>query len=258
MRNIDIGVDPAYTVFNDADEGRREKTMRSAVVAFVIAFVVVLLFGGVMARGFGTRVMRLGNSNSQSADARSTSSPVVGAFHSVQANGPINVKVVGGEVDSLTFHARPNVLPLLTAEVKDGVLTIGINDTGMDDIGEITATIVCPEIDGVTLNGSGNIEVNGVKSPTFEGMINGSGNLTANGAADSASFSIAGSGDIEASELHATTTKVNIAGSGNANVNASKKLDASVAGSGDVRYSGKPTDVHQNVVGSGSVSSQGD
>jgi hypothetical protein len=128
-----------------------------------------------------------------------------------------------------------------------------MNDTGMSDIGEITADIVTPNIDGVTLNGSGNVDVKDVKSAAFEGMLNGSGNLDATGSADSATFTIDGSGNIEANDLHATSTTVKIAGSGNAKVNASKKLDATIEGSGEIRYSGKPGDVHQNVSGSGSV-----
>jgi hypothetical protein len=95
-----------------------------------------------------------------------------------------------------------------------------------------------------------------VKSADFAGMINGSGNISVKRTADSATFSIEGSGNIEANDLLAAATKVSINGSGNANVNASKKLDAIVAGSGDIHYSGKPGDIHQNVAGSGSVSGE--
>jgi len=230
--------------------------MRSAVVAFVIAFVVVVMFAGTIARCLSGRVASatVGNRWGDRGPEEGNLSPTVGAFHVVHANGPINVKVNVGATPSLTFHARRDVLPLLTSEVVDGVLTIGINDKGINDVGEITATIVTPNIDGVTLNGSGDVDVNGVKSSDFSGMINGSGNLTASGSADAATFSISGSGNVEANELLAVATKVSISGSGNANVNASKKLDASIAGSGEVHYSGKPGDIHQNIAGSGSVS----
>ena len=234
--------------------------MRSAVVAFIIAFVAVVLFVGTMARGGPGRISTsFSNQRSGSRvdmEEDKTLTPTVAAFHIVRANGPINVNVTNGATASLTFHARADVLSLLTSEVSDGVLTIGINDTGKEDIGEITATIVTPNIDGVTLNGSGNVDVQGVKSSDFSAMINGSGNLTATGSAEAATFTVDGSGNIEAKDLLATNTTVKIAGSGNANVNAAKKLDATIAGSGDIRYTGKPGDVHQNVFGSGSVESE--
>lgn len=235
---------------------RQEKTMRSAVVALVIAFFVVVFFVGTLGRA---RVGRIGvqemgdHRAGNMATADQTLSPTVGAFHIVHANGPMNVNIRTGTTASLTFHARADVLPLLTSEVKDGVLTIGINDTGKDDIGDITVTVITPNIDGVTLNGSGNVDVQGVKSADFSGLINGSGNLTANGSADAAAFTVEGSGNIEAKDLLATSTTVKIAGSGNANVNAAKKLDATVEGSGDIRYTGKPGEVGQHMSGSGSV-----
>jgi hypothetical protein len=48
---------------------------------------------------------------------------------------------------------------------------------------------------------------------------------------------------------------VSIAGSGDARVNATESIDARVAGSGDVTYSGHPHDVNRRVSGSGSIES---
>lgn len=229
--------------------------MRSAVVAFVIAFFVIVMFGGMLARG----VRMICSSSSHFSDGRAgvseekSLSPTVGTFHIVHSNGPINVVIKPGSTPSLTFQARADVLPFLTSEVVDGVLTIGMNDHGPREIGEVSATIVTPTIDGVTLNGSGNVEVQGVKATDFVGMINGSGNLTAAGAADSATFSVEGSGNIDANELVSANVKVSIAGSGNADVNANKKLDATIAGSGDIHYTGNPGDLHRMVAGSGTV-----
>jgi hypothetical protein len=48
---------------------------------------------------------------------------------------------------------------------------------------------------------------------------------------------------------------VSISGSGDAHVNATETIDARVAGSGDVTYSGHPHDVSRRVSGSGSIES---
>jgi hypothetical protein len=54
-------------------------------------------------------------------------------------------------------------------------------------------------------------------------------------------------------ELQTLRTTVSIAGSGNALVHATQAINANIAGSGDVRYSGNPGSVKSNVAGSGSV-----
>ena len=64
---------------------------------------------------------------------------------------------------------------------------------------------------------------------------------------------MSGSGDLRLFDLRAREVHVSIAGSGDAKVNASERLDATVAGSGDVRYRGNPKEVAQSVNGSGSV-----
>ncbi len=73
------------------------------------------------------------------------------------------------------------------------------------------------------------------------------------GTADEARFGVAGSGDINARNFTARKVSVSISGSGDAHVNATEMLEAKVAGSGDITYSGHPHDVSRRVSGSGSV-----
>ena len=60
------------------------------------------------------------------------------------------------------------------------------------------------------------------------------------------------SGDYLGRELLSEEAKVRIGGSGSARLHASVKLDASIAGSGSVIYSGNP-EVKQHTLGSGTV-----
>jgi hypothetical protein len=92
-----------------------------------------------------------------------------------------------------------------------------------------------------------------VQVGSFALSIAGSGDVVVSGTADEARFGIAGSGDIDARNLGAKKVGVSISGSGDAHVNATETLDAKVAGSGDVTYSGHPHDVSRRVSGSGSV-----
>lgn len=231
--------------------------MRSAVVAFVIAIAIIIAVVGttVHAHVGPTRVVVGGPmARDMDEDGMQTASPVVGGFHAVRANGSIDVHVTRGATAAITFHARPGVMPYLTATVDNGVLTIGMKDGFSGDTGDMSADVHAPTIDGVELNGSGNVDVDEVKSSSFKGSIAGSGNLSARGSADRAAFSVSGSGNIDANDLMCDVVSVSIQGSGNANVHADKKLDAQIAGSGNVNYSGKPL-VQQSVEGSGAVQS---
>jgi hypothetical protein len=46
---------------------------------------------------------------------------------------------------------------------------------------------------------------------------------------------------------------VTISGSGSVSVHATNSLNAAIYGSGDIRYSGRPETVQQQITGSGSV-----
>ena len=66
-------------------------------------------------------------------------------------------------------------------------------------------------------------------------------------------MNIEGSGDVNARGLKANDAEVSTAGSGNVTLTATKSLDASIEGSGDIVFSGNPSSVRRNVSGSGEV-----
>jgi hypothetical protein len=105
----------------------------------------------------------------------------------------------------------------------------------------------------LALTGSGDLRVK-LKANNVSAALAGSGDINLEGTTQNLTTTVAGSGDLRASKLIAEYVKVEVAGSGDATVNASKSLDASVAGSGDIRYVGNPATRNVNIVGSGSIS----
>lgn len=83
--------------------------------------------------------------------------------------------------------------------------------------------------------------------------VSGSGDLSPSGKCKNLNLSISGSGDFIGGRLQAESVKIAIAGSGDASVYASEELDASVSGSGDIRYAGNPKKVNKKVSGSGEI-----
>jgi hypothetical protein len=123
-----------------------------------------------------------------------------------------------------------------------------------DDLGAVTATIETPNLDALTINGSGDAELIDLKSTALVIAINGSSQIKAAGSADSLTMSIAGSGEINAQHLVSDSVTASIEGSGAMQVNARKSLSASVSGSGSVHYYGHP-EITKSIAGSGEVES---
>lgn len=159
---------------------------------------------------------------------------------------------------ALDINVKNNKLVIKRAENKKEV-TVYVNFINVNSIGVIgsadvsTSNEIQADVLKLNLTGSGDLVVK-VKAVQLEAAVAGSGDIYLEGTANNLTGSVAGSGDLRASKLISENVKVEVAGSGDASVNATKSLDASVAGSGDIRYVGNPATRNVNIVGSGSIS----
>ena len=201
----------------------------------------------------------------------------LGQFDGIALSGDFKVQVRQAEVSKLTLQADKNLLPLIETRIVEGskgrMLEIAAK-RGSNLSATVTPliTLEMPRLRSVSINGSGDMRVEAMKTPELEANIAGSGKLEfvnlssdsvslkiagsgdilAGGHAGSLSISVAGSGDVKAHGLEAEDVKISIAGSGNAEVSARRKLKVSIAGSGDVSYAGSP-EASISVAGSGKV-----
>ena len=213
--------------------------------------IFIALFSSVM--GLGGCVLQQHDAIQGSGVAK-TETRDVAEFTKVELTGSPDVTITIGDKQSLTIEADDNILPLLTTEVKNGKLVIGSQqNTSYSPKTDIKITITVAKLEGASVVGSGDIKASGVKADTFEASVTGSGDLDVSGEADSLKATVRGSGDLDATKLAAEQATVTVQGSGDAKVHATKSLDARIEGSGDVQYTGNPSDVHEQVQGSGSV-----
>ncbi len=168
----------------------------------------------------------------------------------VLGSGDVIVTVTGTE--SLTIEAEDNIMPLLTTEVRSGRLELG-SESSFSTTRRITYTISATSLDGVTINGSGDVTASAIDADSFEATVNGSGDVTATGTTGDLTVGINGSGNYDGEGLIAPLGTIEIAGSGSAVVNVTDDLTVRIGGSGDVEYIGDPN-VTENIGGSGSVS----
>lgn len=104
--------------------------------------------------------------------------------------------------------------------------------------------------------GSGELEIGLLEVNQASFNIGGAGNISARGTARRTSVSVGGSGDVDVSGLRSESASVSIVGSGDVELTATDKVNVSIMGSGDVDVSG-PARCTVTRFGSGDVSCEG-
>lgn len=208
-----------------------------------------------------------------------TEQRTVSDFEAIATAGSMDIVVRQGTKEAVEIQADDNLLPLIETVVEAGSSgrTLNIRFKRGERIynhGRIRVTVDVIKLTALATSGSGDIFIDGLKTPSFrlgisgssdaklnglatealEVRISGSGDVLVAGTAKSVKLSIAGSGDAKLAGLQADDVQVRIAGSGDASVTANKSLDVSVAGSGDVRYGGSATAIKTSMAGSGTLS----
>jgi len=173
-------------------------------------------------------------------------------FDEIKSSGSYDIFVTVGEPRSVTITFDDNLLDIIETDVRGGTLKIEAEENYSSDyVCKVEITI--PELKGISLSGSGNIEVINLQEDFFECSISGSGDVELEGAATETEYKISGSGEINARDLIAEEVYVKISGSGNVRVFAEESFDGYVSGSGNIYYYGQPNSLSTNVSGSGRI-----
>lgn len=192
----------------------------------------------------------------------------------IKAVGSFDVEITPGTETSLKVEGDDNLINHIITEKKDGYLIVKMeNDINYSSENKLVVYITTPQLEAISLAGSGNVVTKGkftgsdklkvslsgsgnadiqVNTPTINANIAGSGDIKIVGETKDLNVRIAGSGNFIGNELKAENADAHIAGSGDVTIFADVKLDAHVVGSGSVLYLGNAT-VTQNVAGSGEV-----
>ncbi len=202
----------------------------------------------------------------------------VPAFSKIALRIDAKVYVEQGDKQSVEIVAKPSTLNDLITEVKSRTLQIRFPANYLFkkiDPGKIEIFITIPQVDGLSVSGSGDIMAEELEARILDLMTSGSGKIvieklnserisaTLSGSGnifikdsdrvvDDFSVSISGSGNMDASRMEAHKVKVKIAGSGNCLITSNGSINARIAGSGNVEYKGNPA-IDSSIAGSGKV-----
>lgn len=197
------------------------------------------------------------------------------SYDKIATAGSFNVELVSGKEGTINIKGDENIINYIVTEVIDNELKVYFKkNKSYNYKQEITIIIPFEEISEISFTGSGNMVTKKVINATnfaikmagsgnciFEinaknivANIAGSGNLQLLGATDELEAKTAGSGDLNCDKLISQNADVAVAGSGSLEVNCTNNLIAKVAGSGNIRYKGKPKTIDTKVAGSGDIS----
>jgi len=158
----------------------------------------------------------------------------VDEFTGVSVTGECNVDIVIGETQFVELSAQPEILDVMTYQVKDKILQIGFEKgTNVNSSREISANIVIPEASYVAITGAGQFKLEGSKQ-------------------DYLHIYITGAGDVKAFDMEVEDCLIQITGTGNCEVNVNNSLEVQVSGVGNVYYKGSPT-LTSDISGVGNV-----
>ncbi|MGB1016286.1 MAG: head GIN domain-containing protein, partial [Nannocystaceae bacterium] len=171
--------------------------------------------------------------------AMQTESRQVTGFDKLACEGSMDTFVTIGPETKVVVEAEEGILPKVTTEVVDGTLRVGSKGSYMTSKG-VTIRVTTPAVTGLSVKGSGDVELTGVSGPKLTASVAGSGDATITGTVDAFEASVAGSGEIRGFGLTTVDTSASVSGSGDIEVQVAKTLNATVSGSGDVTYRGDP------------------
>ena len=202
----------------------------------------------------------------------------VASFSEVALRISATVYITQGNVQSVEIIAKASTLEELITEVKGRTLNIKFPNKSIFwnnfKPGKIEIHITVPEIDGLSISGSGDILAKKIKSRIVDLSISGSGDIVINqletnrvtaatsgsgniiikggGIADELTATLSGSGNVDAKNFEASDVSIRISGSGNCSVTSNGVLKGRVSGSGNVNYKGNPQ-IDFSVAGSGRI-----
>ena len=194
------------------------------------------------------------------------------AFDRLRVEGALKATFTPGPTQAVQVVGAAQRLALVQSHVESGTLVLRVAP-GLHWRQLPQVIVTAPMLRAAEVQGSGDLRLHALRQAELQLAVSGSGDLVATeldtgqlrvavagsgdvrlqGQCSDAQITVAGSGDVHADSLRCRQVDVSVAGSGDARVQASSRLTASVAGTGDVHYRGQPERLVVRSAGLGQV-----
>ena len=182
------------------------------------------------------------------------------AFTALEAFGPDNIVFVTGDSFQISATGDAEAMKHLRFKVKDGTIMIGRKSKKFWGNGNdgVTITVTAPRLTEASLAGSGDFTADRMAGDAVLVELAGSGNAdVADVTAKSFKGDVAGTGDVRLTGK-VERAEFSVAGTGDIDASKLASVDAevSIAGTGDVRLSATGT-VDASIAGTGDINVTG-
>jgi len=175
----------------------------------------------------------------------------VAPFTSISAEGAFTIEVTCQKDQSLEVEGDDNVLEFVTADVSGNILRLK-NTKNFSTNEPVKFRISVPNLEGLSVNGAGRIDVKNVNNDKFEIDTNGAPTIVVSGTTKVIDVGANGAGKVDAHNLHASRGVVDSKGVARVDLDVSDQLDATVNGPSTVTYKGDPV-VNKTIHGPGKI-----
>ena len=175
----------------------------------------------------------------------------VGSFTSISTEGAFTIEVTCQKDVSLEVEGDDNVLPLITTEVGSNILRIK-NTKNYSTSEPVKFKISVPNLEGLSVNGAGHIEIKNLNNDKFEIDTNGAPTVVVSGKTKVIDVGANGAGKVDAHNLHASRGVVDSKGVATVDLDVADQLDVTISGPAKVTYKGDPV-VNKTIHGPGKV-----
>ena len=166
-----------------------------------------------------------------------TRNDVTGEFSALECNLPGDVIYTPGDC-AVSIYAPDNILDIVTVRNQNGTLEIKTNTSRIRNLKHVKINISSPVLENVVFNGAVDFNApQGITALDFNATVNGAGDIDINGLkSGNATLNVNGAGDARISSIDCDELAVSIAGAGDAVVSGrvSGKANMSISGAGDI------------------------
>ena len=175
----------------------------------------------------------------------------VAPFTSISTEGAFTIEVTCQKDVSLEVEGDDNVLDLVTTDVGGNILRLK-NTKNYSTNEPVKFKISVPNLEGLSVNGAGHIEIKNLNNDKFEIDTNGAPSIVVSGNTKVIDVGANGAGKIDAHNLHASRGVVDSKGVTTVDLDVADQLDVTISGPAKVTYKGDPV-VNKTIHGPGKV-----
>ncbi len=192
------------------------------------------------------------NKKAQGSGNIAVESRDVSGFNGIDVSGVFQVEIKANQNFAVEVEADDNLLPLITTEVRDGILHIEAADRILSNNG-LKVRISAPDIDKIQATGASKVNLAGIKNENLSIDTGGASKIFVNGETARLEAEVSGASSIDAENLKAETASVNASGASHVTLFATAELKADASGASRIVYAGGPKNIIKDISGASTI-----